>query len=113
MQGLSADFTDQDLDLVFDLLDSWERQPQSELSMVQMLQQSPLGKMMEGMPEGMQQSYGEFNNMLSSKEKQIKDTVQVRKERATLLKAKILLLKQTRAIDKLCNESPAETPSAS
>jgi hypothetical protein len=105
---LEEEFTPQDLDTILDALDEWETKDVELLELIEKLKHIP------DPPEDANPEYREyfleFKKHMLSQEHKARSNKKQRRERAVLLKAKIILMNQSRAADKLFDESSGPKP---
>ncbi len=100
---LEADFTEQDLSTLLDALDEWEMQDIGLLDLIDKLRHIPDPP--DDADPDYTHAFEEFKNHMLSQEDKVRRSRTVRREKAILLKAKIILMKQARAADRLLAES--------
>ena len=110
---LDADFNDSELETLLDSLDEWESQSAELLNMIDKLRK--MGDPPDGADEDYKRDFGQFRDHILGQEQKAKKDKKVRREKATLLKAKVILLQQRSAIERLGDpnekiSSPSEKP---
>jgi hypothetical protein len=99
MAVLESSFTEDDLSLVFEALDEWERMGTELLFFIQQFEQMP--PLPENASPEVVEHVNRIRNHYLSIKKDAELTIKVRRERACLVKAKVVLQKTELAIEKL------------
>jgi len=100
---LDGEFTPQDLDTLLDALDEWETKDVELLELIEKLKHIPDPP--EDANEQYRETFLEFKKQMLSQEPKARSNKKQRREKAVLLKAKIILINQSRAADKLMEEA--------
>ncbi len=101
------DLNDADLDTILDALDLMERKDTECLPSMEILMKI----MPEPRDEERHQAYAEFRRDMKNKEKQLQIEKKIRREKITLLKAKIIMWQQDEAIEHIGDPDPEEKDS--
>jgi hypothetical protein len=99
---LEADFTEQDLQTMLDALDDWEMQDMGFLELIDKIKHIP-NPPEDSSPDYVE-AFTEFKKHMLSQEDKVRKNRNIRREKATLLKAKIILMNQARAAEKFLDE---------
>lgn len=95
-------FTTQELDILFEAIEKWEHgNPMDGLGDAMMM-----GMMGDRIPPD---EKAKLEKERAERERKRNDAARIRKERGVLLRAKIVQLKQDRAVNQLCEEAARET----
>lgn len=94
---IDAEINEGDFNTIIEALNFWEMQIGVELEMIKKLKMFPEPEFPD---EESKEAFYAWKNAAISREKELKKAVRIRMEKAILLKAKLLLMNQTRA----CNE---------
>ena len=98
MATLDSNFGEDDLNLLIEAITEWENHDRQMLSLIWAMKNNPLpADMTDDIKEAMERVKAHY----LSKEKALKSQAQLRSERSILIKAKIIMQKQDRAIDQL------------
>ena len=103
---LDADFTKQDLDTLLDALDEWETKGQDLLHIIEKLKIIP--DPTDDVPEEYREGFLNFKRSMLAQEPEAKKDKKMRREIATMMKAKIILMNQSRAADQMMDEAREE-----
>src|SRR4051812_42429137 len=98
---LEADFTTKDMDIILDALDEWETKDAGLLEFIEKLKTVPDPK--EDVES--RENFMEFKKQMLSQESKARSNKKHRREQAVLLKAKIILMNQDKAVNKLFEDS--------
>ena len=101
MATLESDFESPDLDVLLEAMDEWEKVGGEALQIIKFLKDFPADLMLKDAPEEVMEAFQHFKKNHLSKEREVLSKRKLRGERATLLKAKIILMKQEAAMDRL------------
>jgi hypothetical protein len=101
---IQSDFTKEDYRTILEALDDWEFKDVELLNMIQKL------KHLEDPPEGscpddFRESFMSFRQHMLSQEADAKQRREIRREKSTLLKAKIILMNQRKAAEKALEDA--------
>jgi hypothetical protein len=99
MAILESEFTEDDLSLVFDALDEWERMGTELFFIIQQFEQIP--PLPENTAPEIVEHVNRMRNYYLSLKRDAEQTLKVRRERACLVKAKVVLQKTEMVIEKL------------
>jgi hypothetical protein len=106
MASLDSNFDEIDLNLLFEAVDEWEKQDYAILGFIEAMKKYPFP---DDMPDDVKEAMEEIKKYYIGKEKSLKANQEIRRERSTLIKAKIIMQKTDRASEKLFSgESSAE-----
>jgi hypothetical protein len=103
MSTLESAFTEEDLSLLFEALDEWERLGTETLFFIQQFEQMP--PLPENTSPEVVEHVNRLRNHYLSIRKDAEQTIKVRRERACLVKAKVVLQKTDLAIEKLGSDT--------
>lgn len=101
---IDADFSDQDMDVIIEAVEDWETRDMELLTLIDKLRLIPDPPDDPENPE-YREHFLEFKKHMLGQESKAKETRKMRRERATMLKAKIILMKQARTAEKLMEEA--------
>ena len=101
MGTLESTFSEADLDLICEAIDIWERQGRGILGLIEDMKRCPCPDCLQDAPEEVKEAVEKLRQHLLGQEKELKSTQQVKTERSTLLKAKIIMQKMDCATAKL------------
>lgn len=104
---LDAEFTNQDLEALLDALDGWEMKDIELLELIEKLKNIP-DPPDDADPE-YKENFIEFKKHMLSQEHRARSNKKQRREKAVLLKAKIILMNQSRAADKFMEEATGQS----
>ncbi len=101
MSSLDSSFTSEDLNLLFEAITEWENRGSEMLIWINAMKNMPDDTLPDDMPEEVKENVKKLRKYYLSKEKDFKSTHQLKAERSTLLKAKIIMQKTDAAINSL------------
>lgn len=105
---IPAEFTKEDLKTILESLEDWEGKDDM-LSTIQKLKQ--MRNPEEGeVPDDFREAFISFRTHLLNQEGEARNNREIRCERATLLKAKIILINQRRAAEKAFDNALNDSP---
>jgi len=102
---LAAKFSSQDLDTLLEAMDEWERVGGEQLNFIKMLENIP-DLAFADLPPEMKDAFEKYKQQQMGKKREIEKSRKVRGEKATLLKAKLILLLQRAAANRLAGDGP-------
>lgn len=105
---LDGEFTPQDLEVMLDALDEWETKDVELLELIEKLKHIPDPP--EDANEQYREHFLEFKKHMLSQEHKARSNKKQRREKAVLLKAKIILMNQSRAADQIMEEAQGKPP---
>lgn len=107
MSVLKAELTSDDFEILIEAMDDWEMIGNHEFHVMSAVKNAPMP------PEDMEEHYeamARLKEVFRKREKEIKETRQVRQERAILTKARLVMIKQDLAIGNLFNAASCPPP---
>lgn len=118
MSELKGELNSDDLQVLMEAMDHWERGEQHTLQMCKILRAIPEGEELdrlleETVPESIRDSLRaqviSEKRQVDSKEKEAKANLEIRREKSILLRAKLILMKQSAAVDQLFSGSSEDS----
>lgn len=114
---IERDFTSQELDALMDALDDWEYRDVEMLSVIERLKRLPEPPAINeedfeteesfNYAKNYRESFVSFKKQMLEQEDKARSDRKFRRERATMLKAKIILMKDSKAADDIFDDAAA------
>jgi len=105
---IDSDLTTEELDTLIEALDDWEKSESHTIEFIEVLKKIP-DPDTEDNPH--MEQFIDFKRHMVSKESDLKKDKRIRREKAIFLKAKLLLLTQSKVVDRFCEETQSDPPS--
>jgi MarR-like DNA-binding transcriptional regulator SgrR of sgrS sRNA len=101
---IKGDFTKDDMQTILDALESWEAKDLELLETIEKLKHMNTPEEGE-VPENFRESFCSFRTHMLNQESRAKKDREIRREKCTLLKAKIILMNQRKAAEQALEEA--------